>query len=515
MKKLSNYIISCSLCALILVGCKQELTERNLEFPILQPSKTDANAGDWKPVVLATANEFALAAPLPVTNPAYIRELNEIKGHQQNMTAQQKAIIHYWGAGAVVRWNEIMRELVAKRNLPPYQNADGTYPIPSAANPFGYPQFPFSNPPYAARAYAYVSVAQYDALVAAYFYKRQYARLAPYKVDAAIKPMLTESDLPAYPSEDAVVAAAAVEMLKLLFPADIAFIQAKADEQILARIMAGMNTRSDMEAGIALGRLVAAKVIARAANDNMSRAVGTPAQWALLETQMAATGETPWMSLETPKRPPMLPFFGKVRPFLFDSLTNIAIRPPAPPPTASAKFKEELAEVKKYADNATRDQIAIVHFWADGVGTYTPPGHWNAIAAEDFVKEKFSEVRWARNMALLNMSIMDAGITCWDTKYTYFNPRPSQMDPSIKTSTGVPNFPAYTSGHSTFSAAAATILGHIIPSKANEYNNMAKQASDSRLFGAIHYRSDCEVGLVQGKKVGAYAIIRANGDGAN
>ncbi|TAG08850.1 MAG: phosphatase PAP2 family protein, partial [Sphingobacteriia bacterium] len=389
------------------------------------------------------------------------------------------------------------------------------YPIPTAANPFGYPQFPFSNPPYAARAYAYVSVAQYDALVAAYFYKRQYARLAPYKVDAAIKPILTESDLPAYPSEDAVVAAAAVEMLKLLFPADIAFIQAKADEQILARIMAGMNTRSDMEAGIALGRLVAAKVIARAANDNMSRAVGTPAQWAQLESQTTATGEVPWMSLETPKRPPMLPFFGKVRPFLFDSLTTIAIRPTAPPLTASAKFKEELAEVKKYADNATRDQIAIVHFWADGVGTYTPPGHWNAIASEDFVKEKFSEVRWARNMALLNMGIMDAGITCWDTKYTYYNPRPSQMDPSIKTSTGVPNFPAFISGHSTFSAAAATILGHIIPSKVNVYNNMAKEASDSRIFGAIHYRSDCEVGLVQGKKVGAYAITRANADGAN
>ncbi|MFX6066983.1 hypothetical protein ABTE92_18955, partial [Acinetobacter baumannii] len=90
---------------------------------------------------------------------------------------------------------------VAKHNLPPYQNDDGTYPIPTAANPFSYPQFPFANPPYAARAYAYVSVAQYDALVAAYFYKRQYSRVAPYKVDAAIKPLVPTSDLAAYPSE--------------------------------------------------------------------------------------------------------------------------------------------------------------------------------------------------------------------------------------------------------------------------------------------------------------------------
>ena len=67
--------------------------------------------------------------------------------------------------------------------------------------------------------------------------------------------------------------------------------------------------------------------------------------------------------------------------------------------------------------------LRIVHFWADGVGTYTPPGHWDAIAAEDFVKQNFSEVRWARNMALLNMAEMDAAIVCWNTKYYYFNPR--------------------------------------------------------------------------------------------
>ena len=158
--------------------------------------------------------------------------------------------------------------------------------------------------------------------------------------------------------------------------------------------------------------------------------------------------------------------------------------------------------------------MRIAHFWADGVGTYTPPGHWNAIAAEDFVKQNFSEVRWARNLALLNMSLMDAAIACWDAKYFYFNPRPSQMDPRIKSVTGLPNFPSYTSGHSTFSGAAATILGHIIPARATDYTNMAKDASLSRLYGAIHYRSDCEKGLECGNKIGDYAKQRARTDGA-
>lgn len=515
MKKITIYIGSLLLLLAFMPGCNRSIEDRTKELPMLEPVKTDADAGDWKPVVLATPTEVILTAPLASNNAAYLRELNEIKGLQQNLTDAQRKTIQYWGAGAVLRWNEIMRELVAKRNLPPYQNADGSYPTPSAANPFSYPVFPFSNPPYAARAYAYVSVAQYDALVAAYYYKRLYTRQAPYKTDTGIKALLPENTLPAYPSEDAVVASAAVELLKLLFPADAAYVQQKANEHMEARIMAGMNTRSDIEAGVTLGRLVAAKVIARAANDNMSKAVGTPAQWAQLETDAAAGGEVPWKSLDAPSRPPMLPFYGRVRPFLFDSLTTIAIRPPAPPSTSSEKFKAELEEVKYYSKNATRDRIAIVHNWADGVGTSTPPGHWNLIAAEDFVPLRFSEVRWARNLALLNMAVMDAGITCWDTKYFYYNPRPTQMDREIKTTTGIPNFPAYISGHSTFSAAAATVLGYIIPAKANAYNAMAEEASNSRLYGGIHYRSDCEVGLAQGKKVGNFAIARGQSDGCN
>lgn len=159
--------------------------------------------------------------------------------------------------------------------------------------------------------------------------------------------------------------------------------------------------------------------------------------------------------------------------------------------------------------------MEIVHYWADGVNTYTPPGHWNAIAAREFVKQQYSEVRWARNMALLNMALMDAAVACWDTKYLYFNPRPSQVNPSIKTLTGLPNFPAYTSGHSTFSGAAATVLGYLIPSKSNEFTAMAKEASMSRIYGAIHYRSDCEQGLICGERVGGFAITRGKTDGAD
>jgi len=243
-------------------------------------------------------------------------------------------------------------------------------------------------------------------------------------------------------------------------------------------------------------------------------ALGSPVIWDKLVTDCVARGETPWMSLELPKRPPMLPLFGNVRSFLIDSVTQIANRPVPPPLTSSTLFATELAEVKNFADNPTRERLQIVHFWADGAGTYTPPGHWNAIAAEEFVQQNFSEVRWARNLSLLNITMMDAAIACWDAKYFYFNQRPCQANPAIKTLTGIPNFPAYVSGHSTFSGAAATFLSHILPAKASAFNDMAKQASDSRMFGAIHYRSDCEKGLELGVKVGTAAVSRAKIDGA-
>jgi membrane-associated phospholipid phosphatase len=112
------------------------------------------------------------------------------------------------------------------------------------------------------------------------------------------------------------------------------------------------------------------------------------------------------------------------------------------------------------------------------------------------------------------MAIFDAGIVCWDTKYVYFNARPTQLNQNIKTLTGIPNFPAYISGHSTFSAAAATVLGHLIPDKAQQFNDMATEASMSRIYGGIHYRSDCEVGLVVGKNIGNYMVERGKIDGA-
>src|SRR3989442_3460067 len=157
-------------------------------------------------------------------------------------------------------------------------------------------------------------------------------------------------------------------------------------------------------------------------------------------------------------------------------------------------------------DHLTRDQLAIAYKWNDGAGTYTPPGRWNGIAEEYVRDARMSEVRAARAFALLNMAMHDAAVGCWGVKYPYFNPRPVELDPGITTVIGLPNSPAYPSGHSTFSAAAAMGLSYLFPQAAPDFDAMKDEASISRLYGGIHYRSDIERGKEHAARIGRVAM---------
>jgi hypothetical protein len=508
-----------SVCLLVVLlaaslGCSKDIpTSQNL--PAANPLDVDASAGDWRMIVLGGPGQIVVPAPAPVTSDTYQAELAAIRSAQASLTDEQRRAIDYWSGGGVLRWNEILRELVARHDLPPAPRGDGSYPAPDAENPFADPSFPFANPPYAARAYSYVAVAQFEALKAAWYYKYLYARPSPATVDGGIKALLPVSDLPAYPSEDAVLSGVTAELLKLLFPTDLEEITTKAGEERLVAQLGGRATASDVAAGLALGKAVAAVFVARAAADGMRTAAGTPAQWQAFADAALARGEVPWHSLEQPPRPPMLPNFGKVRTWMMTPTDIVNERPPAPPSTRSAQMQQELAEVKAAVENLTRDQLATVYKWSDGASSYTPPGHWNAIAA-DYVRDAhWSEVRSARAFALLNMAMHDAAVGCWDAKFSYFNPRPSQLDPSIKTVIGLPNFPSYTSGHSTFSAAATVVLSYLFPSGAASFGAMRDEAALSRLYGGIHYRSDIEIGKTHGARIGEYTLAFARQDGAD
>lgn len=475
----------------------------------------DAHAGSWRMIVLTSPTQVAVPAPVPVTDPAYQAELAAVKQAQAQMTDEDREGIEYWSHGGVLRWNEILLELVSRHNLPPAPRENGTYPAPDASNPFADPEFPFANPPYAARAYAYVSVAQYEALKAAWHYKHLHNRPSPSRVDSGVQALWPASDLPAYPSEDAVLSGVTTAMLQLLFPTAVELVTRKAAEQRQAALLAGRATASDIAAGLALGQAVANLVITRARADGMGAAIGNAAIWRALADQATARGEIAWQSMDIPPRPPMLPLFGRVMPWMMSAADVLAERPGPPPSTSSPLMARELAEVRDTVRRLTRSQMAIAFHWSDGVGTPTPPGHWNYIAAPYIGEARLTEVRAARAFALLNMAMQDAAIACWDTKFTYFNPRPSQLDRSIRTVLGLPNFPAYTSGHSTFSGAAAEVLSYLFPGGAARFASDRDEASISRLYGGIHYRSDIEAGKRCGTLVGGYTVRAAQADGAD
>src|SRR5574341_82266 len=187
------------VAALSGTSCDNSITSSEILQP-LQAASIDSGAGSWSMIVLSGPTQFTVAAPAAETSAAYATELAAIKSAQAQLTAAQRRSLEYWSAGGVLRWNEIVRGLVARFSLPPAPRADGSYPVPDPENPFADPQFPFANPPYAARAYSYVAVAQYEALKAAWHWKFQYNRRSPAQVDPGVAALRPLSDLPAYPS---------------------------------------------------------------------------------------------------------------------------------------------------------------------------------------------------------------------------------------------------------------------------------------------------------------------------
>jgi hypothetical protein len=296
-----------------------------------------------------------------------------------------------------------------------------------------------------------------------------------------------------------------------MFPGETEFLKAKLTEALNVPLWAGMHVKSDIEAGAKLGKAVADLAIAKSKTDGMGKANDQTLTAGFKAAALSRGITKQWESLEVPVRPPLLPNYGAVKTWSFDKTTLENIRPKMPFVAGTAAWDKDMAELKAIDKSQTREQARIANYWADGPGTYTPPGHWNRIATDLCLASKFSEIAIARVLAYLNTGVMDAGIACWEAKYYYYAPRPQQF--GLKTSVGLPNFPSYTSGHSTFSSAASTILSYIFPSASADLNAKALEASNSRIYGLIHFRVDAEMGLAHGKKIGELVIQKAKNDG--
>lgn len=457
--------------ALVAAGCaRQDATERG--------RGGEPSAGTWKTWVLTAASQIKVPPPPSPDSAQGRAEVAELEDLAAKRTVEVKGIIDKWDAEpAFEPWTRLNLELVAARPKDPVN---------------------------ASRGYAYTHVAIYDAVVAAHHWKYSYRRSAPAGVDALVGP----GPDPSYPSVHAAVAGAASRVLSYLFPErPRSLLDALADEAAESRVRSGANFRSDVEAGLALGRAVADEVIARAGGDGSDR------KWDGTRPRGSGYWEPPPGSTAQPVQP----LAGAWRTWAMSS--GDQFRPPPPPEFGSVRFLEECRELVTIKEQLTAEQKRIATFWAGGEGTSLPPGVWNEVTMAYVKDHELSTPRAARVFALINVAMSDAGIAAWDAKYAYWNPRPENairelVDPNWKPLLDTPFFPAYVSGHSTYSAAAGEVMAFIFPTDAAFFREKAEEAGISRLYGGIHYRADNVEGLKMGRKIGELVVERARKDGA-
>ncbi len=294
-------------------------------------------------------------------------------------------------------------------------------------------------PPVAARNLAILHISIYDAVNSvARTHRSFHVQLSP-------------------PSSTSIVTSATVagyQALAALYPRQVSRFNAILDDS-LASIPEGI-AKTD---GITLGRKVAAKVLAWRDDDLKVKK----------RTYFSRSELGRWQPTPPDYTPPLLPEWSSVRSFAIRSPADF--HPTGPPDLTSEDFIQAYWEVKSIggakSNIRTKDQTEIARFWADGLGTVTPPGHWNRIARTVAEDRKNTLVKNARLFAMLNVALADAGIVCWDCKFKFDFWRPvaairsadrmrnpiltsdSQWTPLLPT----PPFPAYPSGHSTFSGA--------------------------------------------------------------
>ena len=277
---------------------------------------------------------------------------------------------------------------------------------------------------------------------------------------------------------------ASAAVLRVLFPADAAEISRALAAQKVADPWPG-NKHESWSLGATIGSAAAARVLAYAAGDG----------WGNSDPGLPPFGRGYWIYGRTVARGG----FG-ARPFFLSSASEF--RAPPPPAFGSPAFVAALAEVRQISQTRTPEQIAIAQFW-HVVQSPTSASVLNNLAVELLRTHRRQELESARLLFLINGSAFDAAIGCFDSKFAYWYIRPTQADPSISVVAGVvlPPHPSYPSAHSCITGALTESMALAFPDERRRVEEIATEASLSRLYAGVHYRFDMEAGLVLGRAI--------------
>jgi hypothetical protein len=388
----------------------------------------------------------------------------------------------------------------------------------------------YRSPTYASRSLAYMGLTMYECVVHA---------------DTAMKSMngqlngLTNLPLPQPNTKYdwlLVMNAGQQTILKLLYPASINLMPENSDRidslynSILSLKSYGL-AQNIVDRSVQLGKDIANSIY----NWSQSDGGHDGFQRNFDPTYVFPQGPGYWkppIGGQTVSAYPLHPRWGENRPFVIAN-SQLPIPPIVPYSTdPNSEYYKLYEAVYKKNITLTIEEKEIAAWWADDpTETFSPPGHSYNLATIAIKKSGAKYVKAAETYARVGMAVADAFINCWKAKVVYFNERPSgyiqaNINPNWFSYWPEPPFPAFPSGHSTQSAAAATVLTSIygdhfsftddshvgakrfspnLKFPARQFASFwasAEESAYSRFLGGIHTDQDNIKGLEQGKRIG-------------
>src|SRR6185503_9234505 len=352
-------------------------------------------------------------------------------------------------------------------------------------------------------------------------------------IERRYTPVHVDPAAPDGASKRAAAVQAAYAMLIRLYAPQTAALSAKRADSLAAID----DSQASKDLGIAWGQTVADAIWAWRLTDGITPA---PAPF------LGGTNVGQWR----PTPPGFLSGagvqFSYMTPWVIESPSQF--RPGGPPALTSQLYATDFNETKFKGDisglNRTEDESLYSRFWAAS----TASSFWNQIALDLAERRHLTLSARSRMLTLLNLSIADAAIGCWEAKYTYSFWRPLTAIPLADTDGNpdtvgapftsylvTPNHPEYPSGHSCLSGAAAAVLSSSfgentsfsVSSDAAEmagvvrsfgnFSEALEEIKNARVFAGIHFRSACDDGTQLGFGVAdfvqSHALQRVHGNG--
>jgi hypothetical protein len=332
------------------------------------------------------------------------------------------------------------------------------------------------------------------------------------------EPYLGGIEAPAGASPEAAVVAAAHRTLVALRPDQTAALDA-----LRTASLAAIPDGPAKDAGIAVGEAAADAMLLARVDDGWDDVVDY------------VPGTDPGDYQPLPGQTIQLPGWGLVTPFGIEDGSQFRL--PPPPSLDSGKYAKAYNEVKLLGrvDSPFRpqDRTNVAKFFASASPVYV----FNTAARQISAARGLTLAQNAHLFALLAMTMADASIAMWDTKFHYSFWRPQaairggDLDGNDKTEVDAswlpliptPSHPSYASGHACVSGSAARVLGAAfgkdgfavslthtaVPGVTLNYtawDDMTNDIDDARIYGGIHFRFDQDMGSILGRNVASYIL---------